>query len=65
MNWNIDAWADRVAIHSDSMPTDAAIELVGDFGSQAERMKFAEMICMAMNSQEQTKQKPKRVAEMA
>lgn len=65
MNWKIDAWAGRIAIHSDSMPQDAAIELIGDFGSNAERMKFAEQICMAMNSQEQAKPKSKRVAEMA
>lgn len=64
MNWTIDAWADRVAILSDAMPPDAAIELVGDFGSPAERMRFAEMVCMAMNHQEQTKPR-KRVAEMA
>jgi hypothetical protein len=64
MNWTIDSWAGRVAILSDAMPPDAAIELIGDFGSNAERMKFAEMVCQAMNAVEQAKPR-KRVAEMA
>lgn len=63
--WTIDAWADRVAIHSDTMPADAALELVGDFGSKAERMKIAEHICQAMNAHEAQAKPRKRVAEMA
>lgn len=53
MNWTIDAWAGRVAVSSDAMPPDSAIELVGDFGTQAERMKFAERVCQAMNMLQQ------------
>lgn len=65
MTWTIDTWAGRVAIHSDSMPPDSAIELVGDFGTSAERMKYAERVCEAMNELDQQAKTRKRLAVTA
>ena len=65
MNWTIDTWADRVAITCDAMPPDAAIELVGDFGTSAARRKYAERMCEAMNALDAQVKPRKRLAEMA
>lgn len=68
MTYQIDSWNGRVAIHSDNLAEDAALELVGDFGSDQAKMKFAEFVCNALNdlaAQQLAQAKRKRVAEMA
>lgn len=68
MTYQIDSWNGRVAIYSDKTPEDVAIELVGDFGSDQAKMKFAEFVCNALNdlaAQQLAQAKRKRTLEPA
>lgn len=46
--WEIDTWADRVTVFSDSMPPDTGFELVG-YESKEEALRDAKALCDKLN----------------
>lgn len=50
--WEVEKWYGRIAIRNEAMPVDAAIELVGDFGSDKAKEECAEKVCALLNASE-------------
>jgi len=47
--WQVDQWAGRIAIHSDALPQDVALELVGIPAESEEANRIVQAICQALN----------------
>jgi hypothetical protein len=47
--WSLDIWSGRVAIQCDDLPEDAALELVGSFGSERDKIAAGQRICDRLN----------------